>query len=117
MFRPRLSSPLVGLATVAGGTGQRCGSVPDGSARLRECCPPARRRVVVGLIGEQRISNLTMVGGTLVGGLSGIAYNPETDSYVIISDDDAHRIVPRTGCREFRRPSASSAPCGWASAT
>lgn len=41
----------------------------------------------MGLIGEQRISNLTMVGGTLVGGLSGIAYDPESDRFVIISDD------------------------------
>lgn len=38
-------------------------------------------------IGEHVISNLTMVDGTLVGGLSGIAFNPETGGYVVISDD------------------------------
>lgn len=38
-------------------------------------------------IGEQVLSNLTMVDGTLVGGLSGIAYNPETGGFIILSDD------------------------------
>lgn len=39
------------------------------------------------LIGEQRLSNLTMVDGTLVGGLSGIDYDAATGQFVVISDD------------------------------
>lgn len=39
------------------------------------------------LIGEVDVPNLAMVGGTLVGGLSGIDYDPVRDAWVIISDD------------------------------
>ena len=92
MFRTRLfvasAVAVAAVLTVAGVPGN-ASTVPDGSE------PGSETSVVqsdtagwsLGLIGEQRISNLTMVGGTLVGGLSGISYNPETDSYVIISDD------------------------------
>lgn len=38
-------------------------------------------------IGEVDIPNLTVVGGTLVGGLSGIDYDPLRDAWIIISDD------------------------------
>ncbi|WP_274651028.1 esterase-like activity of phytase family protein [Paenibacillus humicola] len=38
-------------------------------------------------IGEQRISNDTQYKGTLVGGLSGIDYNPRTHRWIMISDD------------------------------
>jgi hypothetical protein len=39
------------------------------------------------LIGEIDVPNLTVVGGTLVGGLSGIDYDPSTGAWVFISDD------------------------------
>lgn len=38
-------------------------------------------------LGEQRVSNDLMVGETLVGGLSGIDYNPATGEWAIITDD------------------------------
>ena len=38
-------------------------------------------------LGEQRVPNDLMVDGTLVGGLSGIDYDPVTGEWVIISDD------------------------------
>jgi hypothetical protein len=38
-------------------------------------------------IGEQRIAWRQEFGGTTVGGLSGIAYEPRSDSWVIVTDD------------------------------
>lgn len=51
--------------------------------------PVATERSVSGLtlLGEQDLSNLTMVDGTLVGGLSGIDYDPASGAWVTISDD------------------------------
>jgi hypothetical protein len=65
---------------------------PIGAAVAQEASPVASP-VAVGsvsgltLIGEQDLSNLTMVDGTLVGGLSGIDFDPATGGYTIISDD------------------------------
>ena len=41
----------------------------------------------LGFIGSQEVPTGTMFGGTEIGGLSGIDYNPETGTYVAISDD------------------------------
>lgn len=38
-------------------------------------------------IGEQRIANDTIFKGTPVGGLSGIDYDPQTNKWIMISDD------------------------------
>jgi len=93
MFRTRMivtSVAAVAAVLAAAGASGNASTVPDSGAP--ESTSPATSEsagaaLSLSLIGEQRISNLTMVGGTLVGGLSGISYNPETDSYVIISDD------------------------------
>ncbi len=86
------SSALVGAVVGLGATGNAstvpdstmpASTVPDSSA-----APDAAPSIgSLRFIGEQVISNLTMVDGTLVGGLSGITFNLETGSYVIISDD------------------------------
>ena len=62
---------------------------PDVSAAPGDSAAPATAASIGSLrfIGEQVLSNLTMVDGTLVGGLSGIAFNPDTGGYVVISDD------------------------------
>ncbi|MGH2551744.1 MAG: esterase-like activity of phytase family protein, partial [Thermomicrobiales bacterium] len=65
---------------------------PVSAAVAQEASPvasPAAVNSVSGLtlLGEQDLSNLTMVDGTLVGGLSGIDYDAATGAYVIMSDD------------------------------
>lgn len=88
-----VSSALIGVVVGVGTVGVAAtvpdSTVPDSTA-VTDMTAPAARAATIGslrFIGEQDISNLTMVDGTLVGGLSGISYNPDTDSYVIISDD------------------------------
>lgn len=65
---------------------------PISAAVAQEASPvasPSAGRPVssLTLLGEQDLSNLTMVDGTLVGGLSGIDFDPATGMYTIISDD------------------------------
>lgn len=52
-------------------------TTPTGDATLGE----------LRFVGEIDVPNLTVVGGTLVGGLSGIDYDPTTGSWLVISDD------------------------------
>lgn len=65
---------------------------PVSAAVAQEASPVASPAAVgaissLSLLGEQDLSNLTMVDGTLVGGLSGIDYDPESGAWVVISDD------------------------------
>lgn len=65
---------------------------PVASVVAQEASPvasPSAGRPVssIELLGEYDLSNLTMVDGTLVGGLSGIDYDPSTGQWAIISDD------------------------------
>ncbi|XEC94782.1 esterase-like activity of phytase family protein [Paenibacillus tarimensis] len=46
-------------------------------------------------LGEQRIPNDEIFKGTLVGGLSGIDYNPVTDQWIMISDDRSDKSPAR----------------------
>jgi len=100
---------------------QGCASVPraepDASFRLR-------------LIGERVIEHELSFGGTVVGGLSGIDYDPATDLYYLLSDDrsrfsparfyvarlrfDASRFDDATLLRvvTLRRPDGSPFPAG-----
>ncbi len=47
------------------------------------------------LIGEQRLPNDLLVDDTLVGGLSGLDYDPETDSWIVLSDDRSDEAPAR----------------------
>ena len=47
------------------------------------------------LIGEQRFDHELAFGGTVVGGLSGIDYDPGADLYYLISDDRSQRSPTR----------------------
>ena len=62
--------------------------------------PIGDRSTVTGpeLLGEAQIPTRTTFDGTVVGGLSGISYDPLTDEYVLLSDDraGARTRSPRT---------------------
>lgn len=80
------------------------------------------------LIGEKEVSNDAIVGGTRVGGLSGIDYNPLTHQWIMISDDrsdlaparfytgrlnyDTHTFnsVNLTGVTSLKQPDGSTYP-------
>ncbi|CAG7643996.1 esterase-like activity of phytase family protein [Paenibacillus allorhizosphaerae] len=79
-------------------------------------------------IGEQRIPNDEKFKDTLVGGLSGIDYDPKTDRWVMISDDRSDNNPARfytgelnydtkdfysvhiTGVTEFKQPDGTAYP-------
>lgn len=65
---------------------------PAGAAFAQDASPVAspvgmQSISALNLLGEQDLSNLTMVDGTLVGGLSGIDYDPASGAWIAISDD------------------------------
>jgi hypothetical protein len=82
----------------------------------------------VRLLGEQIVPNTFLFGGTNVGGLSGIDYDPRTGGYALISDDrsalqparfytarfpvSAHGTGPVTitGTQPIRRPDGTTYP-------
>ena len=73
---------------------------PVTAAVAQEASPvasPVANRLIGSLnfLGESDLSNLTMVDGTLVGGLSGIDYDPATGTYVVISDDKSQNNPAR----------------------
>lgn len=43
--------------------------------------------IALRFLGEQRLAHRLAFGGTIVGGLSGIDYDPDTDTFFVISDD------------------------------
>ena len=47
------------------------------------------------LIGEQQLPNDLMVDDTLVGGLSGLDYDPESDRWIVLSDDRSDEAPAR----------------------
>ena len=89
MTRPRLlASSFVTVALLTGSVlpgvataqGDPAGITSVGSLRL---------------IGEQDLPNDLMVDDTLVGGLSGLDYNPVTDRWVVLSDDRSDEAPAR----------------------
>ncbi|HEV2529454.1 MAG TPA: esterase-like activity of phytase family protein [Thermomicrobiales bacterium] len=57
---------------------------------------PVERSVgTLSLIGEQQLANDLLVDDTLVGGLSGLDYDPETDSWIVLSDDRSDEAPAR----------------------
>src|SRR5262245_46183983 len=56
-----------------------------------EAVPRAGRNTVVGtaFLGQATIPTGTMFEGTVVGGLSGISYDPARGAYTLVSDDRA----------------------------
>lgn len=56
---------------------------------------PRRSVASVRLIGEQTLPNDLQVGGTTVGGLSGIDYDPAADLWYLVSDDRSDKQPAR----------------------
>jgi hypothetical protein len=50
-------------------------------------CAPARATAYFEFLGQRQISSAEVLDGTVIGGLSGISYDPVADLYYIISDD------------------------------
>ncbi|MEV0672077.1 esterase-like activity of phytase family protein [Mycobacterium sp. NPDC050441] len=50
-------------------------------------CTPARAAAGFEFLGQRQIASAAMLDGTVIGGLSGISYDPAADLYYIISDD------------------------------
>ncbi len=50
-------------------------------------CAPASASASLAYLGQHRIAPGAQLDGTLIGGLSGISYDPGTDLYYIVSDD------------------------------
>lgn len=71
-----------GAAALAG-----CASPAENPAAQSEPPAAARAGYALRLIGERRLDQRLAFGGTVVGGLSGIDYDPATDLYYLISDD------------------------------
>lgn len=72
--RLAVAASAVCLAACASLPATREDTTPRGSFTLR-------------LIGQQKLDHLLQFGGTTVGGLSGIDYDPEADLFYLISDD------------------------------
>lgn len=73
--KPRFALSVLFAAAVA--TLVACGGGDDGEPSVAS----------VRLIGEQTISNSLQVGGTLVGGLSGIDFDAASNTWYLVSDD------------------------------
>lgn len=67
----------------------------------------------VRLIGEQTVANALQVGGTAVGGLSGIDYDAGTDTWVLISDDRSDKNPARFYTARLRYDLSSFAAVEW----
>jgi hypothetical protein len=61
-----------------------CGAA---AAPPAETSPPTAQLQVVAFLGEHRIPPGTQYGGTTVGGFSGLDRDPESGSWVVVSDD------------------------------
>ncbi len=70
----------VGLLTSCATAVDRAGPHPASAATTRA-------DFTLRLIGERRLDHRLAFGGTIVGGLSGIDYDPASDLYYLISDD------------------------------
>jgi hypothetical protein len=96
-MRVRSLPALSLVAVLAGGT--LAASLP---ALAQDATPvagtPATGTAGIGslrLIGEQQLPNDLLVDDTLVGGLSGLDYDPETDRWVVLSDDRSDEAPAR----------------------
>jgi len=82
--------PAASAAPQAAPAGQRA-PADSRKATVAQATPSSATRYhSVGnlrLIGEQRIAHKQAFGGTTLGGLSGIDYDPKTDTWVMESDD------------------------------
>ncbi|OMC39900.1 phytase [Mycobacterium sp. GA-1841] len=50
-------------------------------------CAPARASASLEFLGQHQVAHGAMLDGTVIGGLSGISYDPAADLYYIVSDD------------------------------
>jgi hypothetical protein len=62
-------------------------AAPPTAAPPTDPRPPRAPLQVTGFLGEQRIPPGTQYGGTTVGGFSGLDRDPESDTWVVVSDD------------------------------
>ncbi|MBU9765702.1 esterase-like activity of phytase family protein [Mycobacterium sp. TNTM28] len=58
-------------------------------------CAPARASAGLEFLGQRQVAFGAEFGGTVVGGLSGISYDPAADLYYLISDDRSVRNPAR----------------------
>ncbi|MDA8454818.1 esterase-like activity of phytase family protein [Acidovorax sp. GBBC 3334] len=66
--------------------------------------------IQVRLIGEQRVANTLQVDGTLVGGLSGIDFDPRSNTWVLLSDDRSDKNPARFYVARLQYDLSSFAP-------
>ncbi|GKT24090.1 esterase-like activity of phytase family protein [Acidovorax sp. SUPP3334] len=93
MFRSLACAAVLSVCLAACGGG-------DGGAR----------DISVRLIGEQTVPNTLQVGGTLVGGLSGIDYDAARDTWVLVSDDRSDKNPARFYTARLQFDQATFAP-------
>ena len=83
---PRVISVLLWPALVL--TASACGAAADQPSSQPAEAPPARASLqVTAFLGEHRIPPGTQYGGTTVGGFSGLDRDPESGSWIVVSDD------------------------------
>ncbi|OMB76816.1 esterase-like activity of phytase family protein [Mycolicibacterium conceptionense] len=56
-------------------------------AMVVSACGPAQAAPVLDYLGQHQVPAGAMLDGTVIGGLSGISYDPAADLYYVISDD------------------------------
>jgi hypothetical protein len=80
---------------------------PDDAATTASATPPTPHLRVLGSVG---LDYATPFGDTLVGGLSGIDYDPATQRYLLISDDRATHDPVRAYTAKLRYSSSGLQP-------
>lgn len=58
-----------------------------GALAVAACAPAQAAVVQLNYLGQRQVAYVATLDGTVIGGLSGISYDPATDLYYIVSDD------------------------------
>ncbi len=87
MFSRRERRPIALFLCIYGSLLSGCATIPDRQSAPTSIASAPLPDFTLRLIGERRLDHRLAFGGTIVGGLSGIDYDPASDLYYLISDD------------------------------